>query len=134
MCIHSPDNFSDHVPVFLELSISLPQVGGSDTLGLYGNTILHDNSDWCKIDSTSIEAYKICFQASLPTLSNELQFPQPRIASCINLLLTLHVKNCFSVCIMLDNNVFLGFVNVLRLCQDGMALLDDSILESFVVR
>ena len=73
MCIHSPDNFSDHVPVFFELSISLPHVGGCDTLGSHGNTILHDNIDWCKIDSTSIEAYRICVQASLPTLSNELQ-------------------------------------------------------------
>ena len=67
MCIHSPDNFSDHVPVFIELSISLPHVGGSDTFSSRGNTSLHDDIDWHKIDSASIEAYKICVQASLPT-------------------------------------------------------------------
>ena len=59
MCVHSPDNFSDHVPVFFELKISLPQVGGSDTYSSRDDTSLHDNIDWCKIDSASIEAYKI---------------------------------------------------------------------------
>ena len=50
---------------------------------------------------------------------------QLQIASRINLLLTMHVKNCcFLVCIMPDNNVFHSSVNVLRLCQDGMTLLD----------
>ena len=54
MYIHSPDNFSDHVPVFFEPSISLPHVGSSDTLGSHGNTILHDNIDWHKIDKTKV--------------------------------------------------------------------------------
>ena len=30
-------------------------------------------TDWRKIDFASIEAYKICAQAGLPILSNELQ-------------------------------------------------------------
>ena len=73
MCIHSPDNFSDHVPVFFELNVSLPHVGSSDTISSHGNTSLHDKINWRIIDSASREAYKICVRASLPTLSDELQ-------------------------------------------------------------
>ena len=53
--------------------ISLPHVGGFDTFRSFSDTSLHDSIDWCKIDSASIEAYKLCVQASLPTLSDELQ-------------------------------------------------------------
>ena len=53
-----------------------------------------------------------------------MEIAQLQIASCINLLLTMHVKSCFLVCIMLDNNVFHSSVNVLRLWQDGMTPLD----------
>ena len=73
MCIHFPDNFSDHVSVFFELNVSLPHVGNSDTTSSRGNTSLHDKIDWCKIDSASVEAYKIWVWASLSTLSDELQ-------------------------------------------------------------
>ena len=40
------------------------------------------------------------------------------------------VKNS-SVCIMLDNNVFRSSVNVLRLCQVGMTLLDYSTVKLY---
>ena len=73
MCIHSPDNFSDHVPILFELGFFLPNVGGPDVFSSDDNTSLHDNIDWLGLDSASIEAYKTCVQASLPTLSVELQ-------------------------------------------------------------
>ena len=122
MCIHSPDNFSDHFAVFF--SLAYPYLMCAVLTLLVCMVILSFMTILTGIKlTTSIEPYKICVQASLPTLSNELQ---ALIASCINLLLTMHVKNCFSVCIILDNNVFLSSVNVLRLCQDGMTLLDHS--------
>ena len=112
MCIHSPDNFSDHVPVFFELNVSLPHVGSSDT------SSLHDKIDWHIIDSASLEAYKICVRASLPTLSDELQ--DCSTPDCKSHL-TMHVKSCFH---MHAYHACHSSVNVLRLCQDGMTLLD----------
>ena len=72
LCIHSPDNFSDHVPILFELGLFLPCVDCSDTISSDGNTSLHDNIDWLGIDCASIEAYKTFVQASLPTLSDEV--------------------------------------------------------------
>ena len=124
MCIHFPDNFSDHVPVLFELSISLPHVGGSDNFSSHGNTSLHDNIDWHKVDSVSIEAYKICVQTTLPTLSDELQDCSAPNCKSHQPAMDFAYENCCFVCIMLDNNVFHSSVNMLRLCQDGMTPLD----------
>ena len=61
MCIHYPDNFPIMFLSFLNLTYPcLPHMGSSDTISLRGNTSLHDKINWRKIDSASIEAYKIC--------------------------------------------------------------------------
>ena len=95
MCIHSPDNFSDHVPVFFELSIFLPR----GTL-LVHMVILSFMTILTGIKlTTSIEAYKICVQASLPTLSNELHVCST--PDCKSHLSAVYIMSCSSACLLL---------------------------------
>jgi hypothetical protein len=72
-CIHSADNFSDHVPLYFELVLSVPRLDYCDAISSNDNTYHQDNVNWSSIDPTSVERHRNTVQISLPTLSDELQ-------------------------------------------------------------
>ena len=80
-CLHSPDNFSDHVPLCFKLSVSVTHLECRDSLGLKDSNH-SDSVDWLRIDPISIERYQNHIQSCLPVLSDELlKCPHPNCKS-----------------------------------------------------
>ena len=90
-CIHSPDNFSDHVPISFNLCCNLQPISNTDIVSSYPNINGQSNFDWIKIDSMLIEAYQSYVEASLPIIP-------PDLLNCSTIGCKLHQQDIDIVC------------------------------------
>ena len=90
-CIHSPDNFSDHVPISFNLCCNLQPISNTDIASSYPNINAQSNFDWIKIDSMLIEAYQSYVEASLPIIP-------PDLLNCSTIGCKLHQQDIDIVC------------------------------------
>ena len=70
-CIHSPDNFSDHVPIRFEYAMSAPHLECCDTTSSIDKR--RDDIDWSRIDPPAVERYQSAVHTNLSHLFGQLQ-------------------------------------------------------------